>query len=190
MEAFCNHWCRARESSSSSYSGLHFGHYKAATASPSIAHLHARFTQPVFMSGILLSHYQSGLQVILEKKVGAIHVDLLWVILLMEVDINAAMKILIGHWMIFNAIKNCAVPQECFGSLPEHTAIQVSLDCCLVGDISCQRQSTLAATLVDCLTCYDSIGHASASLACQQLGAPPLVLCTIFQMIQLMKFYL
>jgi len=80
------------------------------------------------MMGILLSHYQSGLQVILEKKAGTIHVDQLQTILLMEADFNAAMKLLIGHRMVCNAIKNQAVPQECFGSLLEHTAIQVSLD--------------------------------------------------------------
>jgi len=100
---------------------LHFGHYKAATASPTIAHLHAHFTQLVFMTGISLSRYQLGLQVILEKKAGAIHVDLLWAILLMEADFNAAMKLLIGHQMVCNAIKNKAVPQECFGSLPART---------------------------------------------------------------------
>ncbi len=116
--------------------------------------------------------------------------DLLQVILLMEADFNATMKILIGHRMVCNAIKSHVVPQECFGSLPEHTVIQVSLNHCLVGDVSRQRRSTLVITLVDCLTCYDSVGHAPASLACQQLGAPPSVLCTIFQTIQLMKFYL
>jgi len=67
-EAFCAHWRRAKERTSSSISGLHFGHYKAASHSPDIAHLHARFTQLVFMTGISLSRYQSGLQVILEKN--------------------------------------------------------------------------------------------------------------------------
>jgi len=142
------------------------------------------------MTGISLSRYQHGLQVILEKKAGAIQVDLLQAILLMEADFNTAMKILIGHWMICNTIKAWVVPQECFGSLPEHTAIQVSLNWCLIADTSCQRRSTLVLTLVDCLICYDSIGHAPASLACQCLGAPPSILCTIFQTIQLMKFFL
>jgi len=68
MENFCNHWWRAWESTSSSFSGLHFGHYKVAASTPTIAHLHACFIQLVFMSGILLSQYQSGLQVILEKS--------------------------------------------------------------------------------------------------------------------------
>jgi len=57
-------------------------------------------------------------------------------------------------------------------------------------DAACQQTSTLAVTSVDCLTCYDSVGHGPASLACQQLGAPPSLLCTISQSIQLMKFFL
>jgi len=127
-EAFSAHWRKARETTSSSFSGLHFGHYKSAASAPELAHLHARFTQLVFMTGISLSRYQSGLQVILEKKAGAINIDLLQAILLMEADFNAAMKILIGHHMVCNAIKSRAVPQECFGSLLEHRAIQVSLN--------------------------------------------------------------
>jgi len=89
-------------------------------SAPDIAHLHARFMQLVFMTGISLSQYQSGLQVILEKKSGAINVDLLRAILLMEADFNVAMKILLGHHMVCNTIKSHVVPQECFSSLPEH----------------------------------------------------------------------
>jgi len=90
--------------------------------SPSIAHLHAQFTQLV-MTGILLSWYQYGLQVILEKKAGAIHIDLLQAILLMEADFNAVMKFLIRHCMVCNAILARAITQESFGSWPEHMAI-------------------------------------------------------------------
>jgi len=136
MENFCNHWQRARESTSSSFSSLHFCHsYKVAVSTPTIAHLHAHFTQLVFMSGILLSWYQSGLQMILEKS-RSNTCGSLQAILLMEVAFNATMKILIGHWMVCNAIKSHAVPQDFFRSLPEHTAIQVSLNRCLVGDVS------------------------------------------------------
>jgi len=134
-EAFCSHWHKARESMSSLYSSLHFRHYKSVATSPGIAHLHAWFTQLVFMMGISLSRYQSGLQVILEKMAGVIHVNLLHTILLMEADFNVAM-IFLGHHMICNVIKNRAVLQECFGSLPEHTVIQVSLNRCLIADVS------------------------------------------------------
>jgi len=121
MEDFCTQWCKAHESTSSSFSELYFGHYKAAAASPTITHLHACFTQLVFMTSLSLSQYQSSLQVILEKKAGAIHVDLVHAILLMEADFSTAMKILIGHQMTCNAIKNWVILQECFGSLPART---------------------------------------------------------------------
>jgi len=67
-EVFCSHWRRAKEHTSSSHSGLHFGHYKAASSSLPMAHLHTWFTQLVFMTGISLSRYQSGLQAILGKR--------------------------------------------------------------------------------------------------------------------------
>jgi len=86
--------------------------------------------------------------------------------------------------------KNWAIPAKCFGSRPEHTAIQVSLSCCLVSYVARQQKSSLAIASVDCLTCYDSVGHPMASLACQCLGAPQSILCTVFSTIQMMKFFL
>jgi len=41
-ENFILHWKKAKEETSSSYSGLHFGHYKAGTPSAYISHFHAR----------------------------------------------------------------------------------------------------------------------------------------------------
>jgi len=67
-EEYIAHWKGAKERTSSSPSGLHFGHYKSATYSAQIAHLHARFTQLIFMMGLSISQFQVGLQVILEKS--------------------------------------------------------------------------------------------------------------------------
>ncbi len=67
-EDFISHWRHAKERTSSSPSGLHFGHYKAATHELLLATIHARFTQLVFMTGLSISRYQQGLQVILEKR--------------------------------------------------------------------------------------------------------------------------
>jgi len=171
-EDFIQHWKHAKEQTSSSPSGLHFGHYKSAATSPMLAHLHAHFTQLIFMTGLSISRYQAGLQVILEKKAGNIHVDNLRAILLMEGDFNAAMKIFIGACLVQNALSLQLIPDECFGSQPGCTAIQVSLDRTLTADVTRQSWATLAVASVDCLTCYDSIGHPPASITCQQLGAP------------------
>jgi len=43
---------------------------------------------------------------------------------------------------------------------------------------------------VDCLTCYDSVGHPPASIACQCLGSPQPLLETTFGTIQNMQIFL
>jgi len=119
------------------------------------------------MLGVSLKRYQAGLQVILEKKANSINVDSLRAILLMEADFNMAMKILIGYRMIQLAQDRGLIPIECFGSRPGCTAVQVSLNRCLMSDTTRQTRGSLAIASVDCDTCYDSVGHAPASLACQ-----------------------
>jgi len=111
-EDFISHWRQAKERTSSSPSGLHFGHYKAATFETSLATIHARFTQLVFMSGLSISRYQQGLQVILKKKAGNIHIDNLRAILLMEGDFNGAMKILLGYCMVRRAQQLNLIPES------------------------------------------------------------------------------
>jgi len=51
-ENICTHWHRAKVLTSSSISGLHFGHYKAAISNDLLTHLHACFMQLVFMTSI------------------------------------------------------------------------------------------------------------------------------------------
>jgi len=189
-EDFIAHWKRAKEKTSSSPSGLHFGHYKSATYSLPLAHLHARFTQLIFQTGLSISRFQAGLQVILEKKAGNIHIDNLRAILLMEGDFNAAMKIFIGARLVNNALSLNLIPDECYGSRPGCTAIQLSLDRTLTADITRQSRASLAVASVDCLTCYDSVGHPPASIACQRLGSPQSLLETTFDTIQNMQISL
>jgi len=134
-EDFISHWQQAKEHTSSSLSTLHFGHYKAASYSQELAFIHGHFTQLLFMTGLSISRYQAGLQVILEKKAGNIHVDNLQAILLMEGDSNAAMKIFIGACMMANVLYHNLVPAECYGSQSGCMAIQVSLNCMLTANI-------------------------------------------------------
>jgi len=81
------------------------------------------------MTSLLLKSYQVGLQVILEKKAGNIHVNNLHAILLMEGVFNTAIKIFIGAWIITNAMQLKLIPDESYGSCPGCMAILVSLNC-------------------------------------------------------------
>jgi len=107
---FIRHWCRSRERTSSSYSSLHYGHYKASVDCPRIAEFHALITDMAFNQGYSLSRWQSSLQVLLEKKPGAIRVANLRALGLLEADFNSAMKILVGHQMVRQALKDNHIP--------------------------------------------------------------------------------
>jgi hypothetical protein len=89
-------WKGKQESTSSSESGLHFGHYIAGCESDHIAYFHALKATLVVKRGIVLDRWSLGLSVMLEKVFGCALITKLQPILLMEADFNATNKILYG----------------------------------------------------------------------------------------------
>ncbi len=57
------HWRRAKEETSSSKSGMHFGHYKAGALSGYIDHLHALKVTLLLHHGLCLDRWSQGLSV-------------------------------------------------------------------------------------------------------------------------------
>ena len=66
---WASRWSKAKETTSSSESGLHFGHYKAAARSPLASHHHALKASLAMKRGFALSRWSRGLSVMLEKNV-------------------------------------------------------------------------------------------------------------------------
>ena len=71
---FKSYWKKAKELTSSSMSGLHFGHYKSAVDSSFLTAIHTMFSQLTINKGIPLRRWASGLSVMLEKVKGNINV--------------------------------------------------------------------------------------------------------------------
>ena len=86
-------WSPAREKTSSSESGLPFGHCKVAARSPAVSHLHALKTTLVLKRGFTLDWWSCRLSVILEKTFGCTLVAKLRAVLLMEADFNFLNKL-------------------------------------------------------------------------------------------------
>ena len=85
-----------KEDTSSSQSGLHFGHYIAGTDCDYISQLHALRVSLALKKGISLERWSKGLSVMLEKMFGVRLVSKLRAILLMEADFNAMNKEVYG----------------------------------------------------------------------------------------------
>ena len=90
---FINFWRKAKESTSSSFSGLHFGHYKCIVETEALVEFNAMFLNTVINTSTVLDRWKNGLSVMLEKIKGNINVDKLRGILLMEADYNFVSKL-------------------------------------------------------------------------------------------------
>jgi len=116
-EDFIAYWHHACKCTSSSLSGAHFGHYKAMASLLYLAEIHALMTQMPFTVAYTPHQWQAGLQVVLQKKAGVIHVDRLCAILLFEGNFNFGNKVLFGRCMMDSALQHSLIPSECFGSV-------------------------------------------------------------------------
>ena len=182
-------WGRAKEKTSSSESGLHFGHYKAAARSPMLSHLHALKTTLALKRGFALERWSRGLSVMLEKMFGCTLVSKLRAILLMEADFNFSNKLIYGVRMMDNVRRYGHMPDEIYSEKGK-TADDGSLAKVLFYDIV--RQSRVAAGLssIDAANCYDSIAHAIASLVFQAFGVPAEAIESMLKALEDMKYFL
>jgi hypothetical protein len=71
-----------------SYSGLHFGHYMAASFCPDLSLLHAAKLTICAKNGVSLARWGKGLTVLLEKIIGNVFVHKLCTICFLEADFN------------------------------------------------------------------------------------------------------
>ena len=182
-------WKSAKEKTSSSESGLHFGHYKAGAKSDTISTFHALKATLALRRGIALARWSRGLSVMLEKMFGCTLVTKLRAVLLMEADFNSSNKIIFGERMLDNARRHGFMPEEIYSERGK-MADDGSLAKVLFYDIV--RQSRLSAALasIDAANCYDSIAHAIASLVFQAFGVPDGAIESMLTAIQEMKYFL
>ena len=109
------HWERANERISSSYSGLHFGHYKGHTKMSAIAEIKYKLVNLAVKGGQPLIRWIKGVSIMLEKVVGNIDVQKLRAILLLEADFNTLYKIVFNDRLIPKLEETETIPMEIIG---------------------------------------------------------------------------
>ncbi len=106
------YWEIVNKETSSSKSGLHFGHYIVGSKSDIIAHYHTARVTVILAHAIQLKRWSRGLSVMLEKMLGVMLVTKLRAILLTEADFNASNKIIYSVRMMEQARKYRMMPDE------------------------------------------------------------------------------
>ena len=158
-EDFQFFWKRSREKTASSYSGLHFGHYKAAAHSNLLSDIHSSKLSLISQTGEAPERWARGLSVMLEKIAGIALVTKLRGILLMEADFNFHNKLIFGKIMLDLARENGMIPEEVYSD-NGRTAEDAILQQVLAYDIAHQTKRPLLVASVDASSCYDRVAHA------------------------------
>eukprot|EP00956_Cyclotella_meneghiniana_P022017 scaffold40896_cov41-Cyclotella_meneghiniana.AAC.6 len=182
-------WRGSSEKTSSSLSGLHFGHYIAGTSSEIISHHHALKATICLKRGFSIDRWKGGMTCILEKLPGCCLVTKLRAILLMEADYNAKNKIIYGVRMMDNARLHKLMQEEIY-SEQGRTAEDGALAKILFYDLVRQTKWPASIASIDAANCYDSIAHAIASLIFQAFGVPVEGVQAMLEAIQDMKYFL
>ena len=188
-EDFQQFWQHARESTGSSYSGLHFGHYKAASFCPDLSLLHAAKLSICARNGVSLARWGRGLTVLLEKILGNVFVHKLRAICLLEADFNWWNKLIFAKRMMQQAIRDGSIPQECFAKKHSHCNHAV-----LTKQFFCDSSRCLhhPAGLGECDfgDCYDRAAHPPTSIALQSWGIPTSAIRVLLKTMQSMQYVL
>jgi hypothetical protein len=189
-EDFQVYWRKTKERTSSSISGLHYGHYKAAASNDYLSEIHALMTELAVTGASPLARWEMGLSCMIEKVAGVIKVEKLRAILLMEADFNFFNGLMFAKRMMHQAEEQERIPLECYGSRKNYEAIDVAVNRRLIGDILRQKRIPGAVASVDAETCYDRITHAAGSLCVQKWDVDPKAIIAMLLPIQRMKYFL
>jgi hypothetical protein len=188
--AWRSKWNSSDERTSSSESGLHFGHHIAGAKSDLIARHHSLKSSICLTRGFALERWGTGrLSCMLEKLAGCCVITKLRAILLMEADFNANNKLIFGNRMLENARKHGLMAEEIYSEAGK-TAEDGALAKELFYNIVRQCRLTAAISSIDVANCYDSIAHAIASLIFQACGVPVEGIESMLEAIQDMKYFL
>ena len=154
---------KIKEFTSSSMSGTHYGHYKAAIQDEFSTKLLAQQLTVIARSGIPPENWSVGLQVMLEKIAGICLVEKLRYIQLYEADFNFYNQFVFGKRAMNSLTENGFIPEELF-SQKGSTAEDAKFDKTLTMDISRQSRTPMTIISADAANCYDRVNHIIMSL--------------------------
>ena len=111
---FKRFWKRVKEFTSSSSSGIHYGHYKAAAQDDFSSSILSQQLTVIARSGVPPESWSVGLQVMLEKIAGVCLVEKLRAIQLYEADFNCYNQFIFGRQAMQTLTDSGYIPEELF----------------------------------------------------------------------------
>ena len=186
-EEYANFWKKKRENTTTSPHGLHVGHYKVACKNTDIIEVHRKLAQLPFQYRFAPEGWCQSVQLMLQKDPGKPWLHRLRIIELLDANMNAALMILIGRRLVYNAKQNDIIHPSAFGSVPGRTAQGALIQKKLVIDITKQTKQGGALFECDATGCYDRILPALQTVITRRVGLHENIALTMAMILVNMK---
>ncbi len=155
---FQTFWTKVGEFTSSSMSGVHYGHYKAAVKCDTSTKILAQQFTAVARSGIPPENWSIGLQVMLEKIAGVCLVETLRAIQLYKANFNCCNQFIFGKEEMNTLNRINYTPKELF-SQKGSTSKDAKFYKTLMADLSKQARQPMTVISADAAYCYNKVNH-------------------------------
>ena len=189
-EDFMTGFKKVKEATSSSPSGRHMGHYKAAMKNKRIVEMYATMMDLPMKYKFAPERWTRAIQVLLEKDKGRPNVERLRTIQLVEADLNMVLKIIFGRRLVYHAEDRDFLPKSQFGSRPGIACISTVLLKTLSFDLIRQLRQDACVFNNDAKGCYDRIIPSVGMLACRRLGLPQEPAIALLKILHDMKYHI
>ena len=161
-----------KETTSTSPSGRHLGHYKTALLDDQLLGLHVDLLNIPIAQGFAPERWTHSVTPLLEKDEGKPYLTRLRVIHLFEADYNLFLKLLYGRRLVQNAERAHALNDQQHGSRPRRMTTDALFLSRLEKDLIRQTKTNSAHMDNDATGCYDRIITSLGMIACRRLGMP------------------
>ena len=177
-----------KETTSTSPSGRHLGHYKSLVQHPVLLDSFVKFMNIVIARGIAVPRWCTATSVMLEKDPGNPRVHRLRIIHLFEADFNFFLKLQWGHRLVRRAVELDLLHDSQHGSTPGKTTMDPIMLNQLTADLCRILKHDLARFDNDASACYDRIIVALGMLAARRCGMPVNAIRLHSEALQFMKY--
>jgi len=171
-EVFRKFYSKARESSSSSPSGLHLGHWKAGAADKDIRTILSGIIRLSVQNTYTLSRWRKVVSILMEKVRGHPNIHKFRTIHLLESDMNFVLRYIWGRQFMRHNEKNQAWHSNQYGSRKGIQGQSATLNKVLTLDITRYYAEPAAIVDNDAKACYDRMIPVVLSYALICLGLP------------------
>ena len=177
-----------KETTTTSPSGRHLGHYKALIQDAMLLECFRKFINIAISRGISIPRWCQAVNVMIEKDTGNPRINRLRIIHLFEADYNLFLKIMWGSRLVKRAVKLNLLNNGQHGSVPGRTTMdpvmlnQLTTDMCRLLKVNYARFDN------DASACFDRIIVALGMLAARRCGMPEDAIRTHAKSLELMQY--